>query len=123
MVTPVDAQGNIDTAAVGRIIGTFCDNGLHPLLLGTTGEGTSVSGDKGEVLVADWEFGGGLFYKYQMAPMAMLTASGSIIDGKVQVVGEGDDWYRVSLVERGQTTYRHVKVSIAGSNILIDDVR
>lgn len=52
MVTPVDAQGNIDTAAVGRIIGTFCDNGLHPLLLGTTGEGTSVSGDKGEVLVA-----------------------------------------------------------------------
>lgn len=43
--------------------------------------------------------------------------------GRLQVVSEGDDWYRVSLVERGQTTYRHLKVSIEGSNILIDDVR
>lgn len=43
--------------------------------------------------------------------------------GRIQVVHEDGDWYRVSLVERGQTAYRHVKVSIVGGNVLIDDVR
>lgn len=43
MVTPVDEYGRLDTAAVERIVAFFSDNGVSPLLMGTTGEGNSVS--------------------------------------------------------------------------------
>ena len=44
---------------------------------------------KGEMLFGGWELGAGAFYKYESAPKAMLTASGSIIFGKVSVFAEG----------------------------------
>lgn len=43
MVTPVTSDGNLDTEAVKRIIAFFVDNNVSPLLMGTTGEGNSVS--------------------------------------------------------------------------------
>jgi 4-hydroxy-tetrahydrodipicolinate synthase len=43
MVTPVTIDLAIDKEAVRRIIRTFVANGIHPLLMGTTGEGQSVS--------------------------------------------------------------------------------
>lgn len=43
MVTPVDEQGRLDVAAVARIIDFFAENHVAPLLMGTTGEGNSVS--------------------------------------------------------------------------------
>jgi len=43
MVTPVTPQGGLDTEAVGRIISLFVKNQVNPLLMGTTGEGNSVS--------------------------------------------------------------------------------
>ena len=43
MITPVTAQGEIDTTAVGKIIETFVTHNVSPLLMGTTGEGNSVS--------------------------------------------------------------------------------
>lgn len=51
MVTPVDDRGHIDTAAVGRIVDLFAMNGVSPLLMGTTGEGNSVSQADGVQLV------------------------------------------------------------------------
>ncbi len=44
---------------------------------------------KMDVVVSAFELGGGAFYQYEKAPKAMLTASGSIIKGKVSVFGEG----------------------------------
>lgn len=43
MVTPVNADGSLDTAAICRIIESFVAAGVSPLLMGTTGEGNSVS--------------------------------------------------------------------------------
>jgi len=51
MVTPVTETGRIDTAAVERIIEFFAQNGVSPLLMGTTGEGNSVSREGGVLLV------------------------------------------------------------------------
>ncbi len=51
MVTPVTKEGLIDKQAVNRIIDSFADNGVSPLLMGTTGEGNSVSPDQSLVLV------------------------------------------------------------------------
>lgn len=44
---------------------------------------------KGEVVFGGWELGAGAFYKYQNAPKAMLTASGSVFFGKISVFAEG----------------------------------
>lgn len=44
---------------------------------------------KMDVVISAFELGGGAFYQYEKAPEAMLTASGSIIKGKVSVFGEG----------------------------------
>lgn len=44
---------------------------------------------KGDILLGDWELGMGAFWKYENAPKAMLTASGSIINNKVSVFAEG----------------------------------
>ena len=51
MVTPVTPQGNLDTEAVGRIISLFVRNQVNPLLMGTTGEGNSVSQSDARLLV------------------------------------------------------------------------
>ncbi len=51
MVTPVTAQGELDIAAVERIMESFVTNGVSPLLMGTTGEGNSVSPEQGLLFV------------------------------------------------------------------------
>ena len=43
---------------------------------------------KADLVFGGWEFGGGAYWKYHSSPKAMLTASGSIIHGKVSVFGE-----------------------------------
>ena len=51
MVTPVTKEGKLDTEAVARIIEFFAKAGVSPLLMGTTGEGNSVSPKDGLLLV------------------------------------------------------------------------
>lgn len=51
MVTPVRENGDIDVDAVGRIVESFVSGGVSPLLMGTTGEGNSVSPESGLELV------------------------------------------------------------------------
>ena len=51
MITPVDERGEIDIQAVEKIIEFFAAHGVSPLLMGTTGEGNSVSSQQGLVLV------------------------------------------------------------------------
>ena len=43
MITPITNEGALDTKAVERIIEFFAQAGVSPLLMGTTGEGNSVS--------------------------------------------------------------------------------
>jgi len=51
MVTPVNPEGQLDVAAVERIIASFVKNQVSPLLMGTTGEGNSVSQADARLLV------------------------------------------------------------------------
>lgn len=51
MVTPVKKDGSLDEEAVKRIISFFAEAGVAPLLMGTTGEGNSVSAADGRLLV------------------------------------------------------------------------
>lgn len=51
MVTPVTKEGLIDKEAVKRIINNFVENNVSPLLMGTTGEGNSISPDQSLILV------------------------------------------------------------------------
>lgn len=51
MVTPVTENGTLDTQAVERIIAFFVQAGVSPLLMGTTGEGNSVSQKDGLLFV------------------------------------------------------------------------
>ena len=51
MVTPVTKDGDIDTDAVKRIINNFADNHVSALLMGTTGEGNSVSAEQGVKMI------------------------------------------------------------------------
>lgn len=51
MVTPVTENARIDVAAVGRIVESFAQAGVSPLLMGTTGEGNSVSAEDGATFV------------------------------------------------------------------------
>lgn len=51
MVTPVTQDGRLDVEAVKRIIEFFADNQVSPLLMGTTGEGNSVSKADGQLFV------------------------------------------------------------------------
>lgn len=43
MVTPLNKDFTIDVVAVERIIKLFAENGIHPLVLGTTGESSSIN--------------------------------------------------------------------------------
>ena len=49
MVTPVTQYGQLDVEAVKRIIEFFAANNVSPLLMGTTGEGNSVSQHDGRL--------------------------------------------------------------------------
>lgn len=51
MVTPVHEDGTLDSAAVERIVSFFALSGVSPLLMGTTGEGNSVSQHDGLLMV------------------------------------------------------------------------
>ena len=51
MITPVTATGALDVKAVERIIALFVKCGVSPLLMGTTGEGNSVSVADGRLFV------------------------------------------------------------------------
>ena len=51
MVTPVTQDGRLDVEAVERIINFFADHQVSPLLMGTTGEGNSVSQADGQLFV------------------------------------------------------------------------
>ena len=51
MVTPVTQDGRLDMEAVKRIINFFADHQVSPLLMGTTGEGNSVSQQDGQLFV------------------------------------------------------------------------
>ena len=51
MVTPVTEKQTLDVAAVERIIEFFAAAGVAPLLMGTTGEGNSVSAADGRLFV------------------------------------------------------------------------
>ena len=51
MVTPVTKEGRLDTEAVVRIIEFFAKASVSPLLMGTTGEGNSVSQKDGLLFV------------------------------------------------------------------------
>ncbi len=51
MITPVTAAGALDVKAVERIIESFVESGVAPLLMGTTGEGNSVSAEDGVLMV------------------------------------------------------------------------
>ena len=51
MVTPVTQEGRLDVEAVKRIINFFANNQVSPLLMGTTGEGNSVSPSDGLLFV------------------------------------------------------------------------
>jgi 4-hydroxy-tetrahydrodipicolinate synthase len=52
MVTPFTASGRVDEAAVVRICQNFAKHGVSPLVLGTTGESASVSGEESRKAVA-----------------------------------------------------------------------
>lgn len=51
MITPVTEQEDIDIQAVEKIITYFAEHNVSPLLMGTTGEGNSVSPEQGLILV------------------------------------------------------------------------
>ena len=51
MVAPVTEDGMLDVPAVERIIEFFAQNNVAPLLMGTTGEGNSVSASDGLLMV------------------------------------------------------------------------
>lgn len=43
MITPLNKDYTVDIDAVARIVKLFSKNGIHPLVLGTTGESSSIS--------------------------------------------------------------------------------
>ncbi|AXP80125.1 putative 2-keto-3-deoxy-galactonate aldolase YagE [Mariniflexile rhizosphaerae] len=42
MITPLNKDFTVDVVAVERIVTLFAENGIHPLVLGTTGESSSI---------------------------------------------------------------------------------
>lgn len=43
MITPLNTDFTVDVDAVKRIVNRFSENGIHPLVLGTTGESSSIN--------------------------------------------------------------------------------
>lgn len=85
----VDGSLNLRT----QIIFPGSQNCLWLYVIPETGTGALVRDTalaaKMDVVVSAFELGFGGLYKYENAPKAMMTASGSIINGKVSVFGEG----------------------------------
>ena len=52
MITPLNADLTVDTVAVERIMQLFAQNNIHPLVLGTTGESSSI-GEKESYRLVD----------------------------------------------------------------------
>ena len=52
MVTPITKEGLVDTEAVERIVDFFAKNDVDPLIMGTTGEGNSVSTEQGVRMIS-----------------------------------------------------------------------
>lgn len=52
MVTPVTGEGDIDVEAVERIVANFARYGVSALIMGTTGEGNSVSTEQGVKMIS-----------------------------------------------------------------------
>lgn len=52
MVTPMTKDADIDVAAVGRIVDNFARHNVSALIMGTTGEGNSVSVEHGVKMIA-----------------------------------------------------------------------
>ena len=52
MVTPITKEGIVDTEAVERIVDFFAKNDVAPLIMGTTGEGNSVSTEQGVRMIS-----------------------------------------------------------------------
>lgn len=53
MITPVTKGGLLDKAAISKIIKSFVNAGVNPLLMGTTGEGNSVSTIQGQEFIEE----------------------------------------------------------------------
>lgn len=51
MITPLNNDFSVDVEAIKRIMALFSNNGIHPLLLGTTGESSSISESESYKLV------------------------------------------------------------------------
>ena len=51
MVTPITKELKIDTAAVSRIVKLFAENGISPLVMGTTGESPSISLEQSKIFL------------------------------------------------------------------------
>jgi Dihydrodipicolinate synthase/N-acetylneuraminate lyase len=51
MVTPITKELKIDTAAVSRIVKLFAENGISPLIMGTTGESSSISLEQSKIFL------------------------------------------------------------------------
>ena len=51
MITPLNSDFSVDIKAVEQIIHLFSENGIHPLLLGTTGESGSINESESYKLV------------------------------------------------------------------------
>ena len=51
MVTPITKELTIDTDAVSRIVKLFAENGISPLIMGTTGESSSISLEQSKIFL------------------------------------------------------------------------
>lgn len=51
MITPFKDDGMVDADAIGQIIANFKKHGVHPFVLGTTGEAPSISQEQKDYLV------------------------------------------------------------------------
>lgn len=65
-------------------LSTYLDGAMYPYLL----KQTAIAG-KMDVVVGNWELGFGGVFRLENSPKIMVTASGSIINGKIGVFGEG----------------------------------
>lgn len=100
---------NNSTTSSGNIsnLGSFIGNNGGASISSLSKLNETSFGGKYEFLVNNWELGVGAMFKYHGAPKAMTTFSGTIINGKVAVFGEGvyqygsssewsdapEDWY------------------------------
>lgn len=71
---------------------------------------------KGDLVFGGWEIGVGGFWKYENAPKATLTATGSIINGKVNLFGEAVYQYGAASEWSDDTSWKD-KTSIVQATI------